>query len=443
MTTATDTRPPATAPGGMAPDEKKAAVGFTVAGFLLGGPMGAVVAALAVGIEQAFARSGWDRPDWTRAHASMTPEEVAERRRQYAEAAAEYLRQARERNAARRAARKAHQERMRTWFQDDDKGDKPDRPDMRNPWELLRDFFASSKAWYRLFDEKMARGNVKVNDGYAAIGDFSRHLWNFFAGLYEGTREGWRQYQEDQRRAREEQQPATEPPAPQDDQQAQPEHNGARPDEPTTRPATELPVPDDLPAVTAPAIPDPEPAAGSSPAPEPGPLPPPARQQLPEADLSPGHTGPGGSPAIEGELMARDGTVLPMPADVPEHMGRQGATNLDLLHEAFLPARPVLASIPPQMTDLLQQGVAVLNRVRYIVMLANAVGAPLVVAQMIAECYALTNGVNAGLHDVQTHHGTAVELTEEALAGLAPADAEQDEIHSQGASGDALNRVGH
>lgn len=452
MTTATDSRPstPTTASGGATPDEKKAAVGFTALGFLLGGPVGGVIAALAVGIEQAFIRAGWDRPDWTRLHASMTPEEVAERRRLYAEQAAEYLREAKERRAARAAARKEHQERMKKWFENDKNGDKPDRPEMRNPWEFLRDFLAASKSRYRLFDEKMARGNEKVNDAYGAIGNFFRDLWNFFAGLVEGTREGWRQWKQDNSPHDGETPEQHEQPGGEETGQG-PEYSWGEPgaEQPNQEPAAELPKSDDeSPAVDPPPVnPEPEPAAGSGPATEPGPTPLPNTEQpqpLPgpePVDTSTGPAGPEGSPAIEGDVMTADG--LPVSADVPAHMGPQGATNLDLLYESFAPAMPVLRSIPPQVGELRQRNLGVRQRVSYIAALSNTVGVPPAVASMVLEVYALIRAVEEGLLKVEEHHGTAEELTQEALAGLNPAAEEQSNIHAQGASGDALNRVGH
>jgi hypothetical protein len=450
MTTAPTTpRPSTSGSGGMAPEEKKAATIGIGAAVLLGGPMGGIIAALAVGIEQAFSRSGWDRPDWTRIHASMTPEAVAERRRRYAEEAEAYLAEARGRRDARRKAAEEHHKNMKDYIENGREGDKPDRPDMRNPWEFLGDFLGASKSWYRLFDEKMASGNEKVNNFYGATGNFLRDFWNFFAGLVEGTREGWRQYQEDKRQREQEAAGESEQSDGEPDGE-NPDYHWGNPDDqlPTPDPAAELPEGDERPAVDpAPETSDPEPATGSGPVPETEPMPLDGGGSplpLPDADPSTGPNGPAGNPALEGEVMTADGSPVPRSdADVPAHVGPQGTTNLDLLHAAFEPAQPVLRSIPPQVTALKMDATAVQNRLRYLAVLSNMTGVPLAAAQMIVEVHALINAVNAGLNGIDEHHATAMELTDEALIGLMPADQAQAETHAQQGSGDIYNRVGH
>jgi hypothetical protein len=120
MTTTTAPSPVGTGSPGMTSDEKTAAAGFTIAGFLLGGPVGGIVAALAVGIEQAFAKSGWDRPDWmhplTAEQIAERDRAIAERRRRLAAEAAEHFAQAKERAKVRAALLEEHRQKLNDWI---------------------------------------------------------------------------------------------------------------------------------------------------------------------------------------------------------------------------------------------------------------------------------------------------------------------------------------
>jgi len=51
--------------------------------------------------------------------------------------------------------------------------------------------------------------------------------------------------------------------------------------------------------------------------------------------------------------------------------------------------------------------------------------------------------LGTGLDNIDTHNEIARELTDEALAGLLPAQGDLQTVHGDQASGDVLNRAGH
>lgn len=436
--TDTTASPASSSSPGMTPEEKTAATGFTALGFLLGGPVGGIIAALAVGIEQAFIKAGWDKPAMLN-HSRLTPEEWAERRRRLAAEAEEYFREARERAAARAAAREAHRRKMTEYINNNREGDKPTPPGeaVRNPWEFLKDFLAASKSRYRLLDEKLARGNEKITGIYPRIGQFFRDLWNFITGLIEGLRdrEAREQYRKDRGWGGQQDDPG-------DDKQSS--------DGPTPEPTAELPPDDERPAVDPAPEPgaDPEPAAGSGPGPEPTPTPLPGPEPATPVNGRPNQTeelpaGPAGPSegTVEGEVVTADGTtVLPAAAGggVPAHTGPQGETNLDLIYAAFHPIPPLLRSVDRQLPDLQTQQVAIAGRLARIRTLAAVYGVPTAVWSYLAEGAQVSAALAAGLQSIQLQNARATELADRALAGLQPAAENLDAVHAQGASGELL-----
>jgi hypothetical protein len=435
----------------MAPEEKKTAVGFTALGFLLGGPVGGIVAALAVGIEQAFIKAGWDKPAMFN-HSRLTPEEWAERRRQLAAEAEEYFREARERAAARAQLRDEYRAQLKDWIKNGRDGDKPDRPGevIRNPLEFLRDFLATSKAGYRLLDEKLARGNEKITGTYPVIGDFFKDLWAFVTGFVEGTRAGWQQYQESRQPAKE---PATLCPVCGGENTSfdkacyRCRRDRYTNDGPNLEPVAELPPDGNRP----PADPapeqgaDPEPGAGSNPSPEPAPTPLPGPEPAapvdgvpdPAGELPTGPAGPSEG-TVEGDVVTADGTTVLSAASgsAPAHAGPQRETNLDLIYAAFHPIPPLLRSVSRQMPDLLSQQTTIAGRLARIRTLAGAYGVPLEVWAYLAEAAQVSAALAGGLQTIQLQNARATELADAALAGLQPAADNLDAVQAQGASGE-------
>lgn len=433
--TTTPTRPPtATAPSGAGPssDEKAAAGVFTVGALLLGGPGAAIIAALAVGIEQAFVKSGWDRPDWF-SRPPMSAEELTDRRQRLAGEASAQLAEARARAAIRAAARKEHYQKISDWVTGGKDGDKPDRPQMRNPWQFLSDAAGTSKSWYRLFDDKTAKAGEKITGTYPKIGEFLTGLWGFLSGFCEGTARGWREYHQKNSAG----DPAQQP-------------------EPTNGPDWSAADPRPVDGTDWPAV-DPAPTSASTPEPpDSGPTPPPSvgpTDLQPEqltggtgtADATTGPAGPGTGTAIEGEVMSADGTPVPAGAagTATPHMGPQGETNLDLMYQAMFPAGPLLDSIAVQVAELRPDQIELLALTAELQARCALFGAPLTTHHMIAECAAIGQALTTGLTEVDLRNETARQLTGAALQGLRPVQENLEATHAQGASGDLYNRVDH
>lgn len=427
---------PAAAPGGAGPpgDEKMAAGGFMIGGFLLGGPVGLVVAALAVGIERAFLKSGWEQPGWAGGERAprLTPEELTARRQEAARMAKEFLDDLRARDAARKAAHDAHKQAMKDYVNNGRQGDKPVWDGSRNPQEFINDLWGASKAWYKLFDDKLATGNEKVNDFYGKAGNFFKNLWGFLTGFVEGYNE--------ERNAQKAKQKL-------DEERQQADYEWGRPftEKPAKQPTGDRPAP------AIPAIPMPGPQqpgldpAGPAPAgqqPTPTPDPAPAAPVGPQTAV-PAVTGPRGSTSIQGDVMDHDGSVA-LPATgggAPAPAPQRGTTNLELLYESFRPAAPLLVSVGAQAAELAMEHRAIVSRLQYIAALCAVHGAPTVVNQVLAEGWQTANAMANGIVLVDKHNAIARELTEEALIGLAPAQQDLDAIRSQGASGDLLGEV--
>ncbi len=200
---AADTGSPRGAPpAGGGADEKKLGLLATALGFLMGGTAIGIIMAMAVGLERGFSKAGWRQPGWLGGDRPGRPsrEELEERRAAAVADARYWAGQARQRARERRVARAEHRRRMREHVNNGRQGDKPVRPSRRGLGEFLGDGLRTSKAWYTLLDDKLARGNEKVNNAYGAIGRFGRSLWGFGTGLVEGVPEGW-QHWKDQKAA--------------------------------------------------------------------------------------------------------------------------------------------------------------------------------------------------------------------------------------------------
>jgi hypothetical protein len=122
----------------------------------------------------------------------------------------------------------------------------------------------------------------------------------------------------------------------------------------------------------------------------------------------------------------------------------QGETNLDLLHQAFDPAAPVLAGITGQVDLLQAQKVLLQMEVsRLVAAAARARNVPAAVRQLIDRCYRLIGVLNLALAKIDEANEGARELTDQALRGLQPARADLDTTWAQQALGDLYNRLGH
>lgn len=439
MTTAPSPAPAPTVapgPGGPTTDEKKAAAGMVAAGFALGGPVGGVVMALAIGIEQAFGKSGWDQPGWLGGPGKtpLTPEEIQQRHDEAVQRAREYVEEARRQAKERAAALKEHRKATKEWIENGKQGPKPERPESRNPADFLGDLWGASKSWYTLIDDKFAKGNEKVTGTYPAIADFFRNLWRFVSGFVEGVSslgDGYREYKQYQKDL--EQDPEPERPAEPD---PKPLPGGGEPEalpqsEPQPEPGPQ-PEPDREPVKVDATIPPPPPPVTPEPVTA-GPEP----QQI---DPRPIGSGEG---TAEGEPMPTDSNAALPSGQTEGHVGPQGETNLDLLYQAFAPAAPVLASVSEQVDELKKHALAVAARVARISALCGVNGAPVVVYQMINEARQLSDIVTKGLVDIDVHNEVARELTDEALIGLLPASDDLNTTRTEQASGDIYNRAGH
>ncbi len=194
--------------------EKKVGILMTIGAFLMAGPVGGVIMAMAVGAERAFNKAGWEQPAWLGGGRS-TPETIDERvREQRRLEKLERDRRFLAEEAARRQERaqewKQHRRRMHDWSTGDRTEPKPARPERRGFAETLGGWARKAKAHYTLFDEKMAAGNERVNGFYDQIKEKARKLWNFFTGFGEGFREGWEGYRESRQPA-DETEPEPEP----------------------------------------------------------------------------------------------------------------------------------------------------------------------------------------------------------------------------------------
>jgi hypothetical protein len=431
MTTATDTAPPAStsSPGaGPSPEENKAALGVTVAGFLLGGPLGGILMAMAIGIDRAFGNSPWEKPGSSRAQ--LTPEQRAAQREQAIRDAEQSLADYRERAAARQADWDAHRQRVKEWVAQGREGDRPGRPDRRSPAEFLGEAARASSSWYKLLDDKLAKGNLKVNEFYAAVGEFFRNVANFVSDFFEG-------YREERQRQRDEAEGDRPDPDQETGRDSEPEYFWSWDDEdPTPEPLPEpLPVDGDDERQPLPGDDDERHPVPGAEDPQP---------QLPPNEPVAEPAGTTSEPPIEGEVMTADGSPVPTrPAEgaAPEHMGPQGTTYLDLLFRAFAPAGPLLASTAEQVADLNAQVPTPLQRVDRIAAIAGTRGAPPAVYQMIDVARAALIALQAGGTNLAVSTEHAQELTAAALNGLRPAQANQGDTHSQGASGDMFDRA--
>jgi hypothetical protein len=457
MDTATENRPPAStgSPGGAPASNENAAAGvFTILGFALGGPLGGVLAAMAVGIERAFINSPWEQPSLP---VRLSPEEREARRQQALAAAREHVAQSRARAQQRQAQWAEHRRAMREHLRNGGQGERPVRPGRRTPGEFAGDLARTSNNWYKLLDDKFARGNVKVNDFYDATGQLFGDLRNFVEDFWDGYHQ-----ERDRQRAAQEPEPV-EQPEPEaaitdhPEQRSAPEEQTGRQPEPETEPLREEPNPGRPPQeplgkeYTAWWSGEQRPGQHSgaeqahSTKPEyswgperPGTTEPQVPQPMLPGQPSTEPAGSGGG-ALEGELMAADGSMV-APGGA-QHMGPQGTTNLDLLFEAFSPAASLLNAVAEQVTVLNAEHVVIRARIARITALAGQRGVPIAVFHALAEAEAADAALQNGLGQIALHNEMARELTDTALAALQPVADDQDQVHSEGASGDLLDRA--
>jgi hypothetical protein len=119
-------------------------------------------------------------------------------------------------------------------------------------------------------------------------------------------------------------------------------------------------------------------------------------------------------------------------------------TNLDLLHQAFEPAAPVLTGITAQIDVLTAQKMIVEAEVaRLAALCSRARSVPAAVFQLIDRCRYLIRALNVALAQIDQANDGARDLTDRALTGLAPARADLNVTLAQQARGDLYNRLGH
>jgi hypothetical protein len=270
---------------------------------------------------------------------------------------------------------------------------------------------AAARAGYRVVDQKFAEGNRRITGAYPAIGEFFRELWGFVSGFVEGTREGWRRYQQSKT-------PAAVP--------AEPGVAGPDPDQEPKRVTAEVNKPEPNPAPPAPLTPEPtpEPLAAAAPIP----LTPSGQGQ----PLSTGPAGPGEG-ILEGDVMTADNMVA-LPA--------QGETNLDLILQAFSPIPTLLGSVRQQLPDLHIAQLQIRQLLDRIRDLCHTYGAPAVVWQCLAEAGQVVAALGTGLKIIETDNEAAAELAEEALRGLRPAHEDLQVVHAEAASGEMFAAAG-
>lgn len=426
--TDTQTRPAASSgsPGAGTPasTEKKAGMLAMLGGFLMGGPLGLVLMAAAVGIQQAFAKAGWDQPGWLGGDrpGRLTPEQVQARHAAAVAESRRWVAEARARAARRRADWAEHRRRMADWVDGGRSGDRPLRPARRGFGEFLGNSLRASKSWYTLLDDKLARGNEKVNNFYGRTGDFFRSLWGFTTGFLEGFKRGWN-----------EQRNPAEPNAGDDDwDRADDEEptGQAGPDSTTEHEPEPAPQPelDDEDGEREPIKVE---ASVGEPTEEPG---------VEPDELTSGPAGP--DEAGKGEEMATDTAQVAVPAAAAAPGGPQGPTNLDMLFQEFQPVGPQLVRVDEQVDSLNAERPIIAARVARIAALAARYGAPGIVYQIMAEATRTAEALAAGVVEVSVQNATAQDLVIKALEGLRPAEVNQADLHTADARGDVLDRVG-
>lgn len=495
--------PPAGSPAS-AGDEKKAGLWATVLGFVLGGPVGGIVMAMAVGIEQAFAKSGWSQPGWLggRRPDRLTPEQVAERRAQAVADARWWAGQAHRAAQERRAQWAAHRQRMREYEAGGRQGDRPKRPKRRNPIEFFGDAARTSKSWYTLLDDRIARGGTKAKNAYGVLSRFGRKSWLFGTGLIEGARLGWNRHRGHdtdrassadgspicpvcggpnnsfdsvchgcrQREHRQGQVSAGDLPDEGSPLNFDPPPSSPGPDFDAGDPLGEEDDDDDEPfdvltdedrsrirhemfdecdcsgpcrfdgsAWSAADFAAMDESAD-------GPL----RAQAwvgeqpaiggSHPQLASGPAGPEG----EGGSVETDEGALAVPTGdaAVGHVGPQGQTNLDQLLERFRPLGTLLTRVEEKTEELNNGKQEINNRVRYIAGLVAAKGAPIAVHEAMQEASAIAAELNAAIAEISVQTHFAQELALKALLGLEPVRGGQDRLHAAGASGDVNDRIG-
>lgn len=122
----------------------------------------------------------------------------------------------------------------------------------------------------------------------------------------------------------------------------------------------------------------------------------------------------------------------------------RGETNLDLLYQAFAPVAPVLSGITYQVDVLkIQKMIVEMELARLVAACSRVRSVPLAVSRLIDTCQWLIRALSLALVRIDEANEGARELTDLALAGLAPARADLNTTRAQQASGDLYNRLGH
>jgi len=136
--------------------------------------------------------------------------------------------------------------------------------------------------------------------------------------------------------------------------------------------------------------------------------------------------------------MTADGTTVLPSGETPPRRGPQGETNLDFILQLFAPIPPLLASVERQLPDLQGSQRVVARRLHRIRSLAGIYPVPMVVWELLAEAGRMAQVLQRGLRLVGENNATAIQLGEQALVSLQPAQEHLQQVHREGASGEVF-----
>lgn len=427
--------------------ERKAGFAMIFFAALMGGPIGAAVFGLAIGIERAFSRSGWTRPGWRRRD-PLTEEQIAERRRERAEQARAYRADARERRRERRKARREHRKKVREYIENGREGDAPERPPGRSVGEFFADMIHGVAAGYRLLDDSLARGNAHVNTFYGAVGRLGRGFWGFSTGFLSGFADGWRQHRAEHRRDEDED---TQDPYDEDQDRpggdaAEDQYDTEHDPEPHRRlerqPETET---------------DPDPEHRQEPEPEPrgrydsdqrG-----QHQRQPNQDTSAGAPLPDQREPIRVQATVGEPIREPGPARGDPQMTELelsnkavamdvgGETNLEELTRRFPVLGPTVLGIDQTVVAAETPHLQLRELIDEMTVISHVKGAPALVNQCLEELKNIEWSLRTALDEISTETVVARGLILHALEGLAPAHENLADLRAAGAEGDITDRA--